>query len=914
VSRAPSPGGPVRVAAPSGLPPPDGADSVRPVTGDQIRQSFLDFFRDRGHTIVPSAPLVPADDPSLLFTNAGMVQFKGVFLGTETRPYLRAADSQKCLRVSGKHNDLEDVGRDTRHHTFFEMLGNWSFGDYYKREAIAWAWELLTGVWKLPKDTLYATVYTTDDEAAALWREVTDIRHEHIGRFEQENFWEMGDTGPCGPCSEIHIDRGPAACNKRGEPHRCAVNGDCDRYVEIWNLVFIQHNRDASGALSDLPAKHVDTGMGFERIAAVLEGVPSNYLIDVFQRIIASAARLAGKTYGAAPRDDVSFNVIADHARAVTFLIAEGIVPANEGRGYVLRRLLRRAARHGKLLGLEQPFLHEVVGAVCATMGGAYPEIVRAEATIRDVVRAEEERFAVTLDRGLALLAGEVERAKRAGGAVLPGAVAFKLSDTFGFPLDLTEDILRGEGMTVDQAGYQAALDEQRRRSHGAQKFAAAAAGPEVAAGGALATRFVGDRVVEWESEVLALLVDGTAARGPAGEGSAVDVVTAETPFYAESGGQVGDRGWLETGAGARVEVTDTRTIAPDVIAHRGVVRRGAISVGDRVRLAIDGARREAARLNHSATHLVHAALRSRLGPHVKQGGSLVDPDHLRFDFSHHKPVSEDELRAIEDDVNAFVRANVEVTSEEMAYHDAIKAGALAFFGDKYGDRVRVVRMGEFSTELCGGTHVARTGDIGFFRLQGERGVAAGVRRIEAVSGRGAIAEARREQALLAELAQLLRAGEGEVRGRLEKTLAQLREQEKRIGELQGKLAGGATRDVLSDARRVDGITVLATRVDGLDDKGLRDMADRLRDRIKSGVVVLGTAVGERAVLLAAVTKDLTPRYHAGNIIKQLAPLVGGGGGGRPDFAQAGGTDATRLDAALAAAWELLGAGGESRS
>ena len=883
------------------------------MTGDQIRQSFLDFFRERGHTIVPSAPLVPANDPSLLFTNAGMVQFKSVFLGAETRPYTRAADSQKCLRVSGKHNDLEDVGRDTRHHTFFEMLGNWSFGDYYKRDAIAWAWELLTGVWKLPKDRLHATVYTTDDEADALWREVTDIGHDRISRFEKENFWEMGDTGPCGPCSEIHIDRGPAACNMQGTAHRCEVNGDCDRFVEIWNLVFIQHNRDATGTLSDLPAKHVDTGMGFERVAAVLQDVPSNYQIDVFRQIIASGERLAGKRYGADPGDDVSLNVIADHARAVTFLVAEGIVPSNEGRGYVLRRLLRRAARHGKLLGLGKPFLHEVVRAVVATMGGAYPEIARAEATIREVVRTEEERFAVTLDRGLALLATEVERARAARSTVLPGDVAFKLSDTFGFPLDLTEDILRGESMVVDRAGFDAAMASQRERGRSAQRFADAAAAPELLEKN-LASRFVGDHVAEWESEVLALVADGHETRGPVGEGTSVDVVTAETPFYAESGGQVGDRGWLTTAGGTRVEVVDTHRIAPAVIGHRGVVRQGALTVGDRVHLQIDTARREASRLNHSATHLVHAALRHRLGAHVKQAGSLVDPDRLRFDFSHHKPVSPDELHAIEDEVNASVRANAEVTSEEMSYDDAIKAGALAFFGDKYGDRVRVVRMGEFSTELCGGTHVARTGDIGFFRLDGESGVAAGVRRLEAATGQGAIVEVRREQALLDDLAELLRAGEGEARGKLEKLLAELREKEKRIAELQGKLAGGASRDVLADARRVNGITVLATRIDGLDDKGLREMADRLRDRIKSGVVVLGTALGERAVLLAAVTKDLTGTYHAGNIIKQLAPLVGGGGGGRPDFAQAGGKDPSRIDAALAAAYELLGAGSDRSS
>jgi alanyl-tRNA synthetase len=884
------------------------ADKPTGVTGTQIRQAFLEFFRERGHTIVPSAPLVPQNDPSLLFTNAGMVPFKQVFLGGETRPYVRAADSQVCLRISGKHNDLEQVGRDTYHHTLFEMLGNWSFGDYYKAEAIAWAWELLTEVWKLPKDKLYATVYTTDDEAERLWREKTDIAHDHISRFEDENFWEMGETGPCGPCSEIHMDRGPAACDKQGKPHRCTVNGDCARFLEIWNLVFIQNNRDASGALSDLPAKHVDTGMGFERIAGILQGVSSNYDIDLFRTIIARAEQLSGVRYGADEKSDVSLRVIADHARAVTFLVSEGILPSNEGRGYVLRRLLRRAARHGKLIGLGKPFLFKVTGAVIDAMGDAYPAIAEGRARIAEVVRAEEERFAQTLDRGLALLAAEIETARGAGRTVLAGDVAFKLYDTYGFPLDLTEDILAGEGMTVDRPAFDREMTAQRERARGAQRFADATSGPEIATGGDLQTRFVGDRIVEWESEVLALLVDGKTPDGPVREGARVDVIVAETPFYAESGGQTGDRGWIVTDAGTRIEIVDTVKLSPTVAAHRGVVRQGAIAVGDRVRLTIDPERREATRLNHSATHLVHAALRHRLGAHVKQAGSLVSADRLRFDFNHHKAVGDDELTAIEDDVNAMIRANADVFVEEMPYDDAIKAGALAFFGDKYGDRVRVVRMGEFSTELCGGTHVARTGDIGYFRLRDESGVAAGVRRLEASTGSGAIAEVRKKEELLEDIASLLKAGEGEARAKLEKLLGQLREQEKRISELQGKLAGGASRDFMADARQVDGITVLATKVEGLDDKGLRDMADRLRDKVGSGVVVLAAAQGEKAILLATVTKDLVGRYHAGNIIKQLAPLVGGGGGGRPDFAQAGGKDPSKIDSAIAAARDLLGA------
>jgi alanyl-tRNA synthetase len=881
------------------------------VTGDRVRESFLDFFRERGHTVVPSASLVPENDPSLLFTNAGMVPFKQVFLGKETRPYRRAVDSQKCLRISGKHNDLEQVGRDTYHHTFFEMLGNWSFGDYYKREAIDWAWELFTTVWKLPKDRLWATVHTSDDEAAALWPEATDIPAARVLRFDAENFWEMGDTGPCGPCSEIHYDHGAAACDRQGTAgHRCRVNGDCARYVELWNLVFIQYNRDEDGRLSELPAKHVDTGMGFERICAVLQHVPGNYDIDILRGIITSAERLSGKRYGAAERDDVSLRVIADHGRAVTFLIADGVLPSNEGRGYVLRRLLRRGARHGKLLGLDRPFLHEIVGAVVHGMGRAYPEIAKQHRAIADAVREEEERFATTLDRGLALLESEVARARANGTTALAGEVAFRLYDTYGFPLDLTEDILAGEGMRVEHAGFDRAMEAQRARGRGAQRFVDAEAAPEAMALPATATRFVGDRVGQWESEVVALLSDGRATRGPVRRGAEVDVVTAETPFYAESGGQVGDRGWIETADGGRLEVTDTQKLAPGVVVHRARVLEGAVEVGDAVRLRIDRARREAARLNHSATHLLHAALRRRLGEHVKQAGSLVGPDRLRFDFNHPKPVAADALRDIEDQVNSWVRANAEVSTEEMAYRQALEAGALAFFGEKYGDRVTVVRMGDFSTELCGGTHVARTGDIGVVKLRGESGVAAGVRRLEAASGGGALELIRAHEEVLHSISALLRGPADEAAAKLEKLLAHQRELERRIAELQGKLAGGATRDVLADARHVDGVTVLATRApEGMDDKGLREMADRLRDRIKSGVVVLGAAQGERALLLAAVTKDLAGRYHAGDIIKRLAPMVGGGGGGRPDFAQAGGKDPSRLDEALAAAYALLGAG-----
>jgi alanyl-tRNA synthetase len=881
----------------------------RPVhlSGNAIRRQFLEFFRARGHTVVPSASLVPERDPSLLFTNAGMVPFKNVFLGTERRPYARAVNSQKCLRVSGKHNDLEDVGRDTYHHTFFEMLGNWSFGDYYKREAIAWAWELLTAEWKLPKARLWATVHTTDDEAARLWSEVTDIDPKGVLRFEEENFWEMGETGPCGPCSEIHIDRGAEACDQRAlAGHVCAVNGGCARYIELWNLVFIQYNRDASGTLGELPATHVDTGMGLERLTAVLQGVPGTYDCDLLRDVIREGERLSGARYGADPARDVSLRVIADHGRAAAFMVADGVVPSNEGRGYVLRRILRRAARHGKLLGVDEPFLHTVTGVVARVMAEGYPELGERGAQIAEIVRAEEERFAATLDRGLALLEAEVRKARSDRASALPGEVAFKLYDTYGFPLDLTEDILRAEGMRVEHAGFERCMEEQRARARSAQRFTDLTAGPEVVVHGIDHSRFVGDRTYEWESEVRGLRVSGAAPGRVAREGDEVEVIMPETPFYAESGGQVGDTGVIETARGGLIEVVDTQKAEPDLIVHRGRLVRGGLAIGDVVRLKIDAVRRAATRLNHSATHILHAVLRETLGTHVKQAGSLVAPDRLRFDFNHFKPIDEESLVRIEAQANAYIRENAGVTSEEMAYDEAMRRGALAFFGDTYGDRVRVVKMGDFSIELCGGTHVLRTGDIGVVKLRGESGVAAGVRRVEAVTGEGALEWIRRREQLLREIARTVKGSEEDAQEKIERLLAQQRELEKRLAQLQGRLAGGAAPDLVSQAREVNGMKVLAARVDDVDGDGLRTLADRLRERLGSGVVVLGTVQGERPLLLAAVTRDLTRTINAADIIKRIAPIVGGGGGGRPDFAQAGGKDPARLDEALEAVFGLF--------
>jgi alanyl-tRNA synthetase len=886
------------------------------MTGSEVRQSFVDFFKSRGHDFVPSASLIPAADPTLLFTNAGMVQFKQIFLGAERPANPRAVNSQKCLRISGKHNDLEEVGRDTYHHTFFEMLGNWSFGDYYKKEAIGWAWELLTAVWKLPKHELWATVYETDDEAEAWWRKATDIAPERILRFgEKDNFWEMGETGPCGPCSEIHIDRGAENCDKKHvSGHVCAVNAGCARFIELWNLVFIQYNRDERGKLEELPAKHVDTGMGLERITAVVQGVPSNYDADLLRDIIRFTESLSRRAYGGGGEPDVSFRVIADHGRAIAFMIADGVRPSNEGRGYVLRRVLRRAARHGKNLGLDAPFLARVAGCVIDGFGTAYPELRSRRREIEEVVGSEEVRFGETLGRGGAILEEEVKRLRAGGERVLAGEVAFKLYDTYGFPLDLTEDVLKADGIEVDRAGFEQAMSEQRSRAREAQKGGgdAAEGAPELRVRAPIASRFTDDFVYEHESETLAVFVDG-AEVDEAREGAAAALVVAETPFYAESGGQIGDRGSIESERGGRFEVTDTQKemlrsdgSEMEVIVHRGTVARGAIRRGERVRLAIDRERRDAARLNHSVTHILHAVLRELLGAQVRQAGSLVAPDRLRFDFTFQGPIAAERLVEIEDRVNAHVRENATVTSEEMPYDEAIRRGALAFFGDKYGERVRVVRMGDFSTELCGGTHVHRTGDIGLFKLRGESGVAAGVRRIEALTGEGALDWIHRREQVLREIGEILKGPEDAAVERLERLLAQQKELERRLADMQSKIAGSQSADLASRARRVNGVTVLAERVENVDEKALREMADRLRDKLGSGIVVLGTRRGEKALLLAAVTKDLVGRYAAGKIIQAIAPIVGGGGGGKPELAQAGGPDPSRIDEALAKVYEVV--------
>jgi alanyl-tRNA synthetase len=873
------------------------------LTGNEIRKSFLDFFSKQGHTVVKSSSLVPEKDPTLLFTNAGMVQFKNVFLCQERLPYVRATSAQKCLRISGKHNDLEAVGRDTYHHTFFEMLGNWSFGDYYKAEAIAWAWDLLTREWQLPKDRLYATVYLNDDEAERLWLKISGLPAERVRRFgDKENFWEMGETGPCGPCSEIHLDRGPAACDMREVPgHQCRVNGDCARYIELWNLVFIQYNRKESRELEELPSKHVDTGMGLERITAVLQNVLSNYDIDYMRALTATTERIAGKKYGADPAADISFRVIDDHARAVSFLIADGVMPSNEGRGYVLRRLLRRAARHGRLLGLKAPFLHEVAKTVSAVMGDAYPELRTEEQRIREVIRMEEERFGETLERGLVLLEDATAKLKSDKKQFLSGEIAFRLYDTYGFPLDLTEDILRNEDIAVDEAEFEQLMEAQRTRGREAREVTTMESKIQLDR----PVYFIGYDQLRAESSVLAMY-GSHGAQPEAVQGDEIDLLTAETPFYGESGGQVGDRGTITTARGDLIEVFDTQHPTPQLIAHRGKVKKGRVQVGDNVFLQVDPKYRQKTRLNHSATHILHSVLRQELGPHVRQAGSLVAPDRLRFDFNHTGAIAEEKLETIETAVNQHVRENAEVSIRELKYDEAIREGALAFFGDKYGDRVRVVKIGDFSTELCGGTHVHSSGEIGLFKLHFEGGVAAGVRRVEAFTGEGALELIHSYEDRLREIGALVRGTPEDAADKVRRLLDHQKELEKEIEKLRGQFEQDQVRELLAKQRAIDGAKVLISQVDNLDAKQLRDIADRLKEKLGSGVVVLASAGSENVNLVATVTKDLTKRYHAGNIIKELAAMLGGGGGGRPEFAQAGGKHAGKIGEALRRAEELV--------
>jgi alanyl-tRNA synthetase len=855
------------------------------MTSSELRTAFLEFFADEGHEVVPSSPLVPANDPTLLFTNAGMVQFKDVFLGREQRDYVRAVSSQRCVRAGGKHNDLENVGYTARHLTFFEMLGNFSFGDYFKREAIDFAWRLVTEKLGIPPEKLWVTVYQDDDEAADIWLNEIGVDPERFSRLgEKDNFWAMGDTGPCGPCSEIFFDHGPeVAGGPPGSPDE-----DGDRYVEVWNLVFMQYDRAADGTMTELPAPSVDTGMGLERISAVMQGVHSVYEIDLFANLIEAIAKIMG----VANDGSSSLNVIADHIRSCAFLITDRVDPSNEGRGYVLRRIIRRALRHGYKLGVTEPFFHKLVQPLAAGMGDAYPELVRRHAHVEKVLKREEERFAETLEQGMAILE---ESIAGLDGEVIPGDVVFRLYDTYGFPVDLTADIARERGLSIDQPGFEAAMEGQRERARAASKFGAAE-GEGVAVDAE--SRFSGYERDSGESEVIALVRGGeTVTELAAGEEGGV--VLADTPFYAESGGQVGDTGVLSAG-GATFRVTDTRK-SGGAHVHYGKLEAGTLKIGDSVSAEVDAERRNRTRLNHSATHLLHAALREVLGDHVTQKGSLVAPDRLRFDFSHYDPVTPEELQRIEDLVNREIRRNVAAETREMAYDDAIAAGAVALFGEKYEDEVRVLRLGDFSMELCGGTHVSRTGDIGLFKITGEGGVAAGVRRIEAVTGEKALAWVRAEEEALAQIAELVRGSRDDAASKVGQVIQRNRALEKEVADLKRKLAtGGGSTDLTAGAETVGDLKVLAVRIDGADPATLRDTVDQLKDKLGRGVVVVGSADGDKVRLAAGVTKDATDRVKAGDLVRTIAEQVGGKGGGRPDFAQAGGNDPAALDAALA--------------
>jgi len=977
------------------------------MTSNDIRKSFLEFFKSKGHTVVPSSPLVPANDPTLLFTNAGMVQFKDVFLGRDKRDYKRAASSQRCVRAGGKHNDLENVGYTARHHTFFEMLGNFSFGDYFKKNAVLYSWELLTKVWKLPPERLWVTVYETDDEAYHHWVKDVGVPKERVVRigdkpggrkFESDNFWQMADTGPCGPCSEIFYDHGPDVAG--GPPGSKGSEGD--RYIEIWNLVFMQFDRSADGVLTPLPKPCVDTGMGLERVTAVLQHVHSNYEIDLFKKLVDAAAKVTNAKDKTSP----SLRVIADHIRACAFLITDGVLPSNEGRGYVLRRIIRRAIRHGYKLGMEKPFFHKLVAALDHEMGAAYPELHKATKHVEKVLLQEEERFAETLHQGMNLLESklaeqqglayalklypgklikepklgsgrpdaiiqekqrtcivevkrasspeivlsavkqvhsyvkalndlppsntpidglvviipshdadvnaikaEAERANHLDPKVqvrvltrellpkeveLDGATAFTLYDTYGFPIDLTNDIARERGVTLDSAGFEREMEAQRERARAASNFGAEY-GQDVAVEGE--TAFKGYEHLKHRGKVTALF-KGKDAVKVLKTGEQGMVILDETPFYAESGGQVGDQGRLLAGAN-EFKVADTQKRGGGAHAHLGQVTKGGLKVGDTVEAEVDGALRAATVLNHSATHLLHAALRKVLGTHVTQKGSLVAPDRLRFDFSHYQPVTHEELTRIEDLVNDEVRRNEAADVRQMGYDEAIKFGAMALFGEKYGNVVRVMKFGDFSTELCGGTHVHRTGDIGLFKILSEGGVAAGVRRIEAVTGAGALAWVRQVQSVLKQTEDILRAGQDDVVAKTEALLERNKQLEKQLAQLSGKLAANRGEELTSQAQAIGSAKVLAAAVDGVDAAALRDLLDQLKNKLGSAVVVLGAAKDGKVSLIAGVTPDLTAKVKAGELVNMVAQQVGGKGGGRPDMAQAGGSDPSKLDAAL---------------
>jgi alanyl-tRNA synthetase len=872
------------------------------MTGNDIRTQFLSYFQKHNHRIVRSSSLVPHDDPTLLFINAGMVQFKRVFLGEEKREYVRATTSQKCVRAGGKHNDLENVGYTARHHTFFEMLGNFSFGDYFKEGAIEFAWDLLTHGYGLPEDKLYGSIYLDDEEAYELWRKNIGLPDERIARFgEEDNFWSMGDTGPCGPCSEILIDRGEQyGC---GRPD-CAVGCECDRYLEIWNLVFMQFNRDASGKLTPLPKPSIDTGMGLERIVSIIQDVPTNFDTDLILPIIRQTEDLAQRRFGESRETDVAMKVIADHSRAAAFLIGDGIMPSNEGRGYVLRRILRRAIRYGRNIGLNQPFLHKTAGVVFDIMKPAYPELAEAAAFITNIIENEELRFFETLDTGLKLLNDTLSEIKAQGETRVPGDVIFKLYDTFGFPVDIVRDVVRDEDMTLDMEGFDQAMNTQRNRSRSVARFASISDAYKRLSADGFKAAFCGYEMLTAESKVK-LIVEGNREISEAAAGQTVEMVTETTPFYAAAGGQVGDSGTI-TAKNFEMEVADTIKDPTGIVIHKGNVISGKIKTGQKVTLRVDGAQRAATALNHTATHILHAVLRQVLGEHVKQAGSLVAPDRLRFDFTHFSQLSPETLAEIETRVNRRIRQNVSTHTEEMEAEAAFKSGATALFEEKYGDRVRVVALSDFSKELCGGTHTGRTGDIGLFIIVSESSIASGVRRIEALTGESALAYVQKTSRLLEEAARLVKEKPDALTAKIKKMQGDLKALEKEIDRLKTQMASDSADVEGEAAQMINNTKVLIQKVAVDHPAALRDLADRLKEKIKSGIVVLGSVNGPKVFLVVSITKDLTDRFHAGNVIKPIAATVGGSGGGRPDMAQAGGTQPENLDQALEKAYEVI--------
>ncbi len=877
----------------------------------QIRQAFLEFFKMRGHTIVKSSSVIPHDDPSLLFTNAGMVQFKRTFLGEEKRSYSRATTSQKCMRAGGKHNDLENVGRTARHHTFFEMLGNFSFGDYFKEDAVQFAWEFLTVELGLPKDKLYATIHEgdremnlgPDEEARTFWAKY--LPADRILTFPtKDNFWSMGDTGPCGPCSEIIIDQGPGIGCGRPE---CKPGCDCDRYLELWNLVFMQFNRSKEGVLAPLPKPSIDTGMGLERIAAVLQKVPSNYDTDLFAPMMGRIEQLTGYKYGDSAEKDVSFKVIADHSRAAAFLIGDGALPGNEGRGYVLRRVIRRALRHGRFLGMDRPFLSEVAEAVMESMQDAYPELLENRSFITRVILNEEERFNETLDNGLKLLQSEIKRLTDEKAHTIPGSLIFKLYDTYGFPIDIITDLSRDSGFQVDEAGFQDLMEKQREQSRAAWKGSGDREISEVfrqfAARG-ITTEFLGYETTQADSRILAL-VSGGEEIGTASEGMDIELIASATPFYGAAGGQVGDRGTI-TGPTGKLAVLDTWKLPGNLLVHVGRVETGSFHTADAVHLVVDSELRKDTEIHHTATHILHAVLRKVLGDHVKQAGSLVAPDRLRFDFTHFAAMSDEELARVEQLANDEIRRNRHLSVQVMDLEEALKTGAMALFEEKYGERVRMVEIPDFSRELCGGTHAGATGELGLFVILQEAGIAAGVRRIEALAGRHAVEYMSRQRQILNRAAAALRIGPLEVGERVEKILAQQRQMEKELEALKASAAGRRSADLFDHAVEIGDVRVLVAKIEADDPKALREINDKFKEKFARGVAVLGAVSGPKAFLLAGVSGDLTGKLHAGNLIKEIVKEVGGSGGGRPDMAQAGGNMPEKIEDALRLAEKLI--------